>query len=71
MIVYFIAIIAYAPIAVFAGNRYIISMVSLEAVFAGLGSQHYGQSNTWQIVWIGSTLLYSIWHWLYKVVPVS
>jgi hypothetical protein len=71
IIIYFIAIIAYAPVAIFFGNRYMISMASVEAVFAGIGSCNISIFQKWQRIWIVAAFIYSIWHWIYKVTPVS
>jgi hypothetical protein len=71
MIIYLIAIIAYAPIAIFMGNRYMISMISIEAVFMGIGFCNVKQFNNWQRIWVVVAFSYTMWHWLYRVTSIS
>jgi hypothetical protein len=71
VIIYLVAIIGYAPIAIFMGNRYMTSMVSIEAVFVGIGSKNMGLFlGKCHKMWIVIALIYSIWHWIYKVTPI-
>jgi hypothetical protein len=71
LILYLLGMLAYAPIAVFSGNRYMLSMVSLEAVFAGIGSDRPALFQRYYRAWVVLAAAYCIWYWIYNVTSGS